>query len=555
MGATSITDMNKNNTTSTCGMDDHELQVTAAAEHLLLDDGPVTMEPMILHVDNELAVPVAKEKGVSSSAITSKSLHQSQHLSLVHALEPTDDPSKSTRTPVTAASTMSFSDSSSEEEQRYMKISQLAKHVYQKSIITEESSRSGLLDMTDHFPHFNESEIVYGQVLGTGCFGTVYEVRGFDLHEHALRRRSFDFTRSHVADEEVPSGDMESRRFMATHAFRNEGHARYAIKKLSPNMVQEAKQSDLIQAIADLVSEAKILSAIEHPNIIKLRAIKAGDRFRPDFFILLDRLYETLAQRIELWREQIQGTKPTNFFDRILSFRRHRIAKASSFQDRVIQAYHLSSALNYLHRQNLIHRDLKPENIGFDVRGDIKIFDFGMAKEMPPRDPSSSKETFKFTGLCGSPRYMAPEVAHRQKYNEKCDVYSFAILVYEMFSLRSAFGHHHEFETMFATVWGPPYMRPKLLPLRLPEPLHQLIHNGWHYDQYQRPSMQQMEETLYRQYMTFRHGHAASSLSSSLPEPLPHHPRRKSKMIYDKEKHIFRVNSKFILEDGKSWNK
>ena len=539
MGATNITDTN-NNHASTCGMDDKELQ-----QQLLLEDGHVHMEPMIPHADHELPVIPFVKQNASSSPMTAKSLHHSRHL-LVKDLESADRPT-STKTPSTPASTTSSTSSCSlsEEDQRCMKIAQLAKDVYQTSL--EESKYSScLLDMTDNFPHFNESEIVYGEVLGTGCFGTVYEVRGFDLHEQALRRKSFDLTRDHVPDEQVPSGDIESRRFMATHAFRNEGHARYAIKKLSPDIVHKAKESDLVQAITDLVMEAKILSALEHPHIIKLRAIKAGNRFRPDFFILLDRLYETLGQRIEIWRDQIKGTTNShNIFHRILSFRRHRIAKASSFQDRVVQAYHLSAALNYLHRQNLIHRDLKPENIGFDVRGDVKIFDFGMAKEMPARDPSNSNEAFKFTGMCGSPRYMAPEVAHKQKYNEKCDVYSFTIMVYEMLSLRSAFGHYHDFESMFASVWGPPYLRPKLLPLKLPDRLYHLIHNGWHYDPQQRPSMETMEQTLYEQCKTFR----GVSLAM-VPDTFHLPPRRKSKVIYDKEKQVFRVNSTLVLDEN-----
>lgn len=54
-----------------------------------------------------------------------------------------------------------------------------------------------------------------------------------------------------------------------------------------------------------------------------------------------------------------------------------------------------------------MNRDLKPDNIGFDVRGDVKIFDFGLAKEI---DPSKRLEdgTFKLTGDTGSLRYMAP---------------------------------------------------------------------------------------------------------------------------------------------------
>lgn len=518
MGATSMSDNNAETSTSSIGTETKDPHPQS-----LLDEPP-TMEPMMISdAEGEVLVPLTVKDGGSCLSKV-KSLHQSKHL-LDQDLEELN-PSGTTETPMCSSS----ADDSLKE--RKLKACDLARKIFLKGV---EESRSRLLDMTDNFPHFNESEIVFGVVLGKGCFGTVSEVRGFNLREQALRRRSFDLTRSGVADEEVPPGDMESRRFMATHAFRNEGHARYAIKKLSSDIIENP--SDLVQGMADLVSEAKILSAIEHPNIIKLRAIKAGNRFRPDFFIVMDRLYETLGQRIEVWRQQVKGGN--NIFSRLLAFRHTRIKKACSYQDRVVQAYHLSSALNYLHRQNLIHRDLKPENIGFDVRGDIKIFDFGMAKEMPDRNPATSTATYKFTGMCGSPRYMAPEVAHKQKYNEKCDVYSFSVLFYEILSLQSAFGHHHDFRSMFACVWGPPYMRPNLTKLKLPETIYRVIYGGWHYDFTKRPSMQVVEDTLQEECKTF----------PNVTLPTLTHRRRKSKVIYDKEKQVFRVNS--MLFEGK----
>ena len=57
---------------------------------------------------------------------------------------------------------------------------------------------------------------------------------------------------------------------------------------------------------------------------------------------------------------------------------------------------------------SVIYRDLKPDNVGFDVRGDVKIFDLGLAKEIDPQHKLADG-TYKLTGDTGSLRYMAPE--------------------------------------------------------------------------------------------------------------------------------------------------
>jgi len=56
--------------------------------------------------------------------------------------------------------------------------------------------------------------------------------------------------------------------------------------------------------------------------------------------------------------------------------------KKALAEERIVAAYGLAAAIQYLHNKKIVHRDLKPNNIGFDIRGDVKIFDFGLAKEL-----------------------------------------------------------------------------------------------------------------------------------------------------------------------------
>lgn len=80
----------------------------------------------------------------------------------------------------------------------------------------------------------------------------------------------------------------------------------------------------------------------------------------------------------------------------------------------------------------ILHRDLKPGNIFLDGSQNIKIGDFGLAKEL------SSQSTFATTNV-GTPFYMSPEMISEQKYNEKSDIWALGCLLYEMASLAPPF--------------------------------------------------------------------------------------------------------------------
>lgn len=93
----------------------------------------------------------------------------------------------------------------------------------------------------------------------------------------------------------------------------------------------------------------------------------------------------------------------------------------------------------------LVYRDIRKENIGFDVRGDIKVFDFGLSKSLSPALKAKNSKGkpvygYNLTPRTGSIPFMAPEIVEQQPYDEKCDVFSFAILLWEILALKPAFG-------------------------------------------------------------------------------------------------------------------
>ena len=95
------------------------------------------------------------------------------------------------------------------------------------------------------------------------------------------------------------------------------------------------------------------------------------------FFIVVDRLVETLEERLEHWRE---NQEKVGSLQRLSS--EYKQKKRAELLERIEIAIAIADAMRYLHSLGIVFRDLKPDNIGFDEKGVLKLFDFGLAKEL-----------------------------------------------------------------------------------------------------------------------------------------------------------------------------
>ena len=118
-------------------------------------------------------------------------------------------------------------------------------------------------------------------------------------------------------------------------------------------------------------------------------------------------------------------------------------------------------------------------SIGYDLRGDIKIFDFGLSRVI-----HSTDQVYHLSMMTGSLRYMAPEVAKGEPYNQRCDVYSFAVLLWEMLALKRAYDWFKDPDSLIQGVFHQ-HQRPQI-PKSLPRSLQEAIKAGWDGNQFQR---------------------------------------------------------------------
>nr|GMC99135.1 serine/threonine-protein kinase HT1-like [Ipomoea batatas] len=190
---------------------------------------------------------------------------------------------------------------------------------------------------------------------------------------------------------------------------------RYMGKPVAIKVIQKEKGTNVSPVRKEqFLREVRLLAAVKNDNIVKF----IGFSMEPSMTLVTEIMPGGSLQR------HLLSIRPVTL----------------EHKDVLVLALEISRAMAYLHENGIIHRDLKPSNIFLSrSKKSMKLGDFGVCRLGLEGD---------FSADVGSIRWMAPEVHSRvqhgietitTRYNHKVDVYSFAILVWELFTNKTPF--------------------------------------------------------------------------------------------------------------------
>ncbi|MCI0597390.1 MAG: serine/threonine protein kinase, partial [candidate division Zixibacteria bacterium] len=193
-----------------------------------------------------------------------------------------------------------------------------------------------------------------------------------------------------------------------------------ALKFLPPGAVPSSEDALRFQR------EAKAISALNHPQIATLYDV--GEAEGRKFLVLEYLPGDTLKSRIR----QLQLENKQLSFEQIRDY-----------------ASQIAEGLAHAHGQGFVHRDVKSDNIMFTAQEKIKLTDFGLTKNR------EGAGLTKLGSAMGTTAYMSPEQARGEEADERSDIWSFGVVLYELVAGRLPFSGDYEQAILYAVINEP----------------------------------------------------------------------------------------------------
>eukprot|EP00656_Telonema_subtile_P056620 TRINITY_DN9091_c0_g2_i2.p1 TRINITY_DN9091_c0_g2~~TRINITY_DN9091_c0_g2_i2.p1 ORF type:complete len:663 (-),score=140.89 TRINITY_DN9091_c0_g2_i2:631-2619(-) len=242
--------------------------------------------------------------------------------------------------------------------------------------------------------------------------------------------------------------------------------------------------------VQEFLNEISLVSQLSHPNIVAM----LGASVTPDGLSMMVTELVTrgnLFQVLHIQRRKMKGEWLVKFCQQI------------------------ASGMAYLHSQQVIHRDLKSLNLLVAGNWELKVCDFGLSRVR------ALDSSVVMTSQIGTAAWMAPElISGQHKYTEKVDVYSFAMVAFEMASNEIPFTGMSSVQISHAVVNE--NLRP-VVPRGCPPNIVELIERCWSKSQEKRPGFDAILKFLEEGVKTdaFTHG-SVSSMTVHAPVQVQH---------------------------------
>lgn len=151
---------------------------------------------------------------------------------------------------------------------------------------------------------------------------------------------------------------------------------------------------------------------------------------------------------------------------------------------RSIIIFGITAGMAIIHQKEIYHRNLKPENVFLDESLHPKIGDFALSKNV--RNEENNRMCMKLK--VGTPLYMAPEMFTDPHYDNKIDVFSYSILLYELLTLRKPYSDIQGIDLSNIESFVSKGERPTIKKNEIPGVYEELLKSCWQSNAYKRPS-------------------------------------------------------------------
>lgn len=190
-----------------------------------------------------------------------------------------------------------------------------------------------------------------------------------------------------------------------------------AIKTLNLEAEEELEKSD----IESFFNEAKVAGTLIHPNIVTI--FDAGIEEGIPYIVM-------------------------EFFDGV-PLSKYIETKDLTTKEKLEILRKIGEAIDFAHSKGVIHRDIKPANILINDKKEVKIADFGIARIL-------SSQKLKQSVAIGTPAYIAPEQAIGEAIDQRADIFSFAVVAYELLSGVAPFLGNDYNSTLYNILYAEP---------------------------------------------------------------------------------------------------